>query len=157
VKRLPLALVFLLAAACTSGPSSSGSSTTAADLPPAAFATSAQVGSLVVTVGVPMPFTPSSSAAGADGGGRGVRVEVTAVNNAASALSAGRVVVRATGGGRQLESVVDSAQGVEPPAADILPGASLTWSEAWMAPGEPGELTVQVVADGARGYWAGQF
>ncbi|MFE2751491.1 hypothetical protein ACFXGA_05755 [Actinosynnema sp. NPDC059335] len=158
LRVLAAVLAVFAAAGCASGPSSSGSPTSeAVAAVPSSFGSGVLVGGALVTVGVPVAFEPSVSAAGAERGGRGVRVEVTAVNQGDAALPARRVVVRATAGGRQLDSVVDSAQGVEPPTVDVLPGGTLSWSEAWMAPDAPGEFQVQVALEGMRGYWVGQF
>jgi len=167
-----LLLAVLSVAGCTSAPAGEP---TATDVPSSTssaavksweqevvqhdFGATVTVGTSTVTVGAPEAFTPSTVAKGAEGGGRAGRVKITVVNNGTSPVPGNMVLAQAAAGDKELPSVVDTVNGTEVPTQDIRPGQTVTWLAGFMAPEQPGELTVRVLLGltGDKNNWRGRF
>ena len=86
---------------------------------------------LTVTLGPLVEFVPSEYAAGAVDGQENICFEITVANGTDKTVESFGILVTAVSGGREASHVFDSANGIDMPTADILPGESLTWTEAF--------------------------
>ncbi len=102
-----------------------------------------------LTVGTPKAFRPSKLAAGTQGFKAFVAYDVTVVNGTAKRLGAMSISSQATAGDRQSARVFDQA--FDLPTAQILPGRTLRWREAYgVVKGQPFVVTFRSGFTGAQ-------
>ena len=98
-----------------------------------------------LTVSAPEPYTPTEFAAGADQASQ-LAFTMTITNNSTENLQP-VVYTRLSSGGQEASQIFDvTADGTQigvPPTTVVLPGESVTWTEAWSV-ADPNSLTMQI-------------
>jgi len=98
-----------------------------------------------LTVSAPAPYTPTEFAAGADQANQ-LAFTMTITNNSTENLQP-VVYTRLSSGGTEASQIFDvTADGTQvgvPPTTVVLPGESVTWTEAWSV-ADPNSLTMQI-------------
>lgn len=96
-----------------------------------------------ITVTVPAPYQPSSSAAIGAGSARTVAMKVTVTNGTAKPLNLAGVNIQAAAGDQAAERVFDTAKGVGFAGQTLPPGKRQTFTVAFGLPDGSSELRVQ--------------
>lgn len=98
-----------------------------------------------VTVSAPSKYTPSDSAFVDGSSPRAVAVTVTVVNHSDKSLNPmGDLSITGTAGTAEAQDVEDSANNVDEPTADLLPGHTLSWKQAFGIPKTATDLAVDI-------------
>lgn len=98
---------------------------------------------VAVTISKPRSFQPSPYAASDNKFKKFVVVDVTLKNGSKEPYNAMTLTTTATSGDKQSDGVFDSEKGIDLPTADILPGKTLTWKQAYGVD-DTGDLVIAV-------------
>lgn len=98
---------------------------------------------LAVSVSLPEPYTPSSSAAGGESADQFVVFTVTVVNGSTENYDPALFTADLQSGNREADKVYDSANGIGAPTTVVLPGRESEFRLAF-AVSDPEDLVLQV-------------
>lgn len=98
---------------------------------------------LRLTVAEPAEFTPGEWSIGGDGEGTPLKFEITIENGSEEDFNPALFHVSVLSGGKESEQIFDSAALGEQPDTTLIPGKSVTWSEAFMV-ADPDDLVMDV-------------
>ncbi|MBO1759331.1 MULTISPECIES: DUF4352 domain-containing protein [unclassified Dermacoccus] len=109
---------------------------------------------VAITISKPQPFQPSPYAASDTKFKKFVIVDVTLKNGSKEPYNAMTLTTTATSGDKQSDGAFDTEKGVDLPTADILPGKTLTWKQAYGVDAT-GDLVIAVENGfgNAKGYY----